>query len=123
MTERLIVLQNNERTKWMQAADVFEKFKIIGEILILPFLGTPSKESTEKMLENMNTLAKEGGVDGQPDLSCVGILFPSYPEACYLDPKVKVVSDGRKWVMIKTVLEHFNPEFDFKAAGIDPYVS
>lgn len=87
MKEVSLITIDDKQTRFMQAADVFEPWKVlIGQVLTLKV--NPCVDITNEWLEN---LAKTFEANGQ------GVLMVSFEDKAWRNPNVRAVSNGKTW--------------------------
>lgn len=99
----VIISGNRQADEFMRAADLFEPFKVLANPEIFHLKLNPEKQfKADKTVEVLKKSYEEFGN------RVVAIFFPSVHAPFYLDPDVKVISNGRQWSMLKDVLDHYN---------------
>lgn len=88
----------------MQSLDVFEPFKVLANVNVVDITRT-SEPTSDNLVDISNAL--KTGYEGQ-GYRIVAIFFPGKVEGSWVDNKVKVISDGKKWVMLRDVLKAYN---------------
>ena len=100
-TIKVVVVHGDElSTRFMQDADVFEKFKVIAKA-----------EKYELTLKDecLPTTAINALKDAMEKAGhrVVAIFQPNIPEGAWRDETVKVISDGTQWGMLDDLLEAY----------------
>lgn len=115
----MMILSMKPESKWMQAFDVFEPFKVIGEAWLL---NVPIKDEDDVMkadhalvYELATSIIKQTVEQGKKH-NKIGVVFMRFKEARfddmalmnpddkrvapYRDPTVKVISNGEGWILL-----------------------
>lgn len=102
----IVVVHGNKRLdEFMHVTDVFEPFKVLGTITEL-----------DAVLTDAGTLMKaidciKAGLEEQGD-RVSAVFARGEAEAAWADPKVTVLSTGKKWVLMRELLK----AYDFRGA-------
>ena len=102
MTELLVVaiFGDDRATRFMQDADMFERFKIIAEPVTLKL--TLKTDCTKaKALSDLRELLIQSGQ------RVAAVFIPNDPEGAWRNDAVRVISNGTKWGMLDDCLEAF----------------
>ena len=95
-----VITQDAEKTKLMQALDLFKPFKVIlgEEICIEAELVQPG--TLPKALQDVRET-----IDKDNNFKVIAVFVPGNPEGAWRDPTVKCVSTGSKWGMFDKYLK------------------
>jgi histidinol-phosphate/aromatic aminotransferase/cobyric acid decarboxylase-like protein len=100
-TIQVVVIHGDERTtRFMQDADVFEKFKVIAKAQKYE-LDLADDYPPASAMESLKKAITEAGH------RVVAIFQPNLPEGAWRDETVKVISDGTQWGMLDDLLEAY----------------
>lgn len=97
----VIVVSDVARTKFMQSAGVFEKFKFVGLTLAADQRGEPTAMTAKELLDSI----AKNDVLGH---ATVGIIVPG-GDATFL-PDYKVFSDGERWITVEDMCKCYDSE-------------
>ncbi len=96
----------------MQAADLFEPFKVIGTITPMIIHGTDSKGRSAKQLVKVTIEQCTEKIDSTIILFHIeslvfedGEAYINRSIAPYVDPSVSVISDGKNYILLRTILD------------------
>lgn len=84
----------------LHAADVFESFKVFAQIHEEDIELKPGISHGLALAVLKREAEKKG-------MRVVAAFVPHCAEGTYLDPTVRAISDGKKWVMLDKVLEAY----------------
>lgn len=94
-----IVCKRNFETKFLQNADMFEKFKFVGFVAE----GVQDEEHSHLSPQEILDRSQKGNTE---DISVVGIMVPNYG-AAFL-PEHTVYSDGKTWIPVEDLCRQYN---------------
>jgi hypothetical protein len=97
----VVAVFGDERiTKFMQGADVFERFKIVAKPMHLKLVMKQDCTKVQALSELRDLLEKNG--------QCVAAVFiPNDPEGAWRDEKILSISDGSKWCTLNECLDAY----------------
>lgn len=82
------------KTNFMQAADVFEKWKVLVEEPISLEITVGKRADITLCLDAIRQAHKE---DADAKFKLIAIWVPNIEEGAWCDPDIKVMSTGKKW--------------------------
>ena len=93
------ILSDRTKTKFMQAMDVFESFKVVGSWIEMDIPVQDGEKIEDKLKQMMLKLEDDRNFD-------VVALFTRYgEEVFYRDQRIKMVSDGKRFAMVDAIIE------------------
>ena len=96
----IIVCGSAEMTRFMQDADLFERFKIVAQARELVLALKPDCTKTRALTELRDVLEKNGQ-------RVAAIFIPNESEGAWRDETVKAVSDGARWCLLDDCLASY----------------
>ena len=102
--EIIVIAGDRVKDQFMHNADVFEPFKVLADVHTVSFT---SKKDPIDLPKVINAIAE--GM--QPKYRVVAVFAPNRKEGAYVDPAVRVISNGTNWAMLDDVLKscHYLP--------------
>ena len=101
--KRVIIIAGDKRmTQLMQNADLFEKFKVLGEVYELELTLIKEGDTWEAALQRLYAVYEEAG------FIISAMFIPGDPIWSYVNPDVKVFSNGKQWCVLQRVLNQLN---------------
>ena len=103
--EIVVIAGDRVKDQFMHAADVFEPFKVLADVHTISFT---TKKAPIDLPKVIGAIVK--GV--QPNWRVVAAFAPNRKEGAYVDPTVRVISNGTNWAMLDDVLKvcHYLPQ-------------
>jgi hypothetical protein len=95
------VFGDERLTKFMQDADLFERFKIVAKPIHLKLVLQQDCTKTQALQELRDLLEKNGQ-------RVAAVFIPNDPEGAWRDEKILSVSDGSKWCRLDDWLNAYD---------------
>jgi hypothetical protein len=98
----VVIIADRQLTKFAQAADVFEPWKVLGRSISLTATLKPDC-TVERAVGDVRRILES--VDGNNHV--VAAFVPGSLKGAYRDPSVRVVSNGKTWQTLDDMLKDF----------------
>ena len=90
-----------EMTRFMQDADLFERFKVIAKPAKIVLTLKDGCSDAQAMADLKKILEAAGQ-------RVVAVFIPNIPDGAWVDETVKCISNGKEWGLLKDVLEFYD---------------